>query len=169
MFKIPQGRCRAVRSRGVVAGGGRWSSGLPSAAFWSLIPAQLATSSRPPAAPFAVRARPPCVLLPRIIPGQPRPAGQPLQSFRSPSSLLSPRARPRAGIRSGVGGGKDRCEKVGNLTASSRDQADRANAQWSLAVDVAAQPADEADRPLRRPPDRRPMKFTAWAIGLPSR
>jgi hypothetical protein len=51
-----------------------------------------ATSSRPPAAPFAVHTRPPCAPLSRGIPGQPRPAGQPLQSlsfasFDSPPPL----------------------------------------------------------------------------------
>ena len=70
-------------------------SGLPSAARI------LATSSRPPAASFAVQTRPPCALLP--LPGQPRPAGLALQSLRSFHSLQSFRARPRAGNRSGVG------------------------------------------------------------------
>ncbi len=50
---------RAQLFRGAVAG----RSGLPSAARI------LATSSRPPAAPFAVQTRPPCAPLSRGIPG----------------------------------------------------------------------------------------------------
>jgi hypothetical protein len=51
----------------VVRGAVARHSGLPSAARI------LATSSRPPAASFAVKTRPPCALLP--LPGQPRPTG----------------------------------------------------------------------------------------------
>ncbi len=82
---------RAQVVRGTVAR----RSGLPSAARI------LATSSGPPAAPFAVQTRPPCA--PLTLPGQPRPAGlvAPVPPFNS--SLQSFRARPRAGIRSGVG------------------------------------------------------------------
>ena len=83
---------RAGLFRGAVAR----RSGLPSAAR------MLATSSRPPAAPFAVQTRPPRAPLSRGIPGQPRPDGQPLQSLRSLNSLQSLRARPLAGLSTGV-------------------------------------------------------------------
>lgn len=64
---------RAGLFRGAVAR----RSGLPSAAR------MLATSCRPPDAPFAVQTRPPCAPLSRGIPGQPRPAGlgTPVASF----------------------------------------------------------------------------------------
>jgi hypothetical protein len=61
-----------------------------------------ATSSRPPAAPFAVETRPPCASSVPLS-GQPRPAGHGFQSLPFASSLRSFHPRPRAGIRSGVG------------------------------------------------------------------
>jgi hypothetical protein len=79
----------------VVRGAVARHSGLPSAARI------LATSSRPPAASFAVQTRPPCALLP--LPGQPRPAGLALQSLRS--ILLSSPSAPGLGLASATAWG----------------------------------------------------------------
>jgi hypothetical protein len=99
-LKSPQGRCRAVRSRAGCPGGRSLGvPALPQRLSGRWLAPSLATSSRPPAASFAVRTRPPCAPLSRGIPGQPRPACPALRWLRSPWLSPTPSA-PGLGLAS---------------------------------------------------------------------
>ena len=99
LAKIAPADVAPSASAQVVRGAVARHSGLPSAARI------LATSSRPPAASFAVKTRPPCALLP--LPGQPRPAGlgTPVPPFVPLSPVLPRQASGWHSLRRGGGVG----------------------------------------------------------------
>jgi len=97
LAKIAPADVAPSASAQVVRGAVARHSGLPSAARI------LATSSRPPAASFAVKTRPPCALLP--LAGQPRPAGlgTPVPPFVPLSPVLPRQASGWHPLRRGGG------------------------------------------------------------------